>query len=219
LSVKFKNSITSLCFIRHGQSTWNAEKRVQGQLDPPLSPLGRAQAELVAQRLKNGCWSALYSSDLCRAKKTAEAIAKHNNRSNLKIHIDPMLRERSLGKAEGLLIDELRERYPDFLNANMPEPNFETIEELEERSIKVYTGIRDAHLGERVIIVTHGGLIRAFLKNIFPHIEQFLIRNTSCTLLHWNGEEWTYEYLGDVSHLDGTNKTDKTLCNTIKTKD
>lgn len=200
MTLEFKNPVTTLCLVRHGESVWNAEGRIQGQLDSSLSALGKNQAELVAQRLKNESWEALYSSDLSRARETAEVIKK--NMPGFEIHMDPLLRERSFGKAEGLVREEVTARYPDFPD-NTSEIGMETPEELRERAVKVFTGIRDAHLGERVIIVTHGGLIRTFIKSIFPDTEKVSLNNTSCTLLHWDGRGWECEYLGDASHLDG----------------
>ena len=75
-----EQTVTVLCLVRHGQSTWNAERRIQGQLDPPLSELGRAQANRVAERLARERWDVLYSSDLSRARQTAEAIARRQPR-------------------------------------------------------------------------------------------------------------------------------------------
>lgn len=195
LSINSKYPITTLCLVRHGESTWNAERRVQGQLDPPLSPLGRRQAELVAQRLKKEPWSVLYSSDLSRARQTAEAIAAQ---TGLSIQIEPLLRERSQGKREGLLLAEANELYPDI---HAPEVGRENDEALQARAVKVYERIRNAHLGERVLIVAHGALMRSFLNTVVEPFDQLSIENTSCTMLHWDGEKWACEYLADASHL------------------
>ncbi|NMA61810.1 MAG: histidine phosphatase family protein [Firmicutes bacterium] len=195
MSINSKYPITTLCLVRHGESTWNAERRVQGQLDPPLSPLGRRQAELVAQRLKKEPWSVLYSSDLSRARQTAEVIAAQ---TGLSIQIEPLLRERSQGKREGLLLAEANELYPDI---HAPEVGRENDEALQARAVKVYERIRNAHLGERVLIVAHGALMRSFLNTVVEPFDQLSIENTSCTMLHWDGENWACEYLADASHL------------------
>lgn len=195
MSINSKDPITTLCLVRHGESTWNAERRVQGQLDPPLSPLGRLQAELVAQRLKKEPWSVLYSSDLSRARQTAEAIAAQTGMS---IQIEPQLRERSQGKREGLLLAKANELYPDI---HAPEVGRENDEVLQARAVRVYESIRDAHLGERVLIVAHGALMRSFLHTVVEPFDHLSIENTSCTLLHWDGKNWACEYLADASHL------------------
>lgn len=196
MSIHKKNSVTTLCLVRHGQSTWNAEHRVQGQLNPPLSSLGQAQAELVAKRLKKELWSVLYSSDLSRARQTAEVIAEHTGMS---LQIEQQLRERSQGKREGFLLDEANERYPDI---HAPEVGRETDEALQTRAIKVYEAIRDAHLGKRILIVAHGALMGSFLQAILEPLDKLSMENTACTLLRWDGETWNCEYLADASHLD-----------------
>lgn len=189
--------LTTLCLVRHGESTWNAERRIQGQLNPPLSKIGQHQAGLVAKRLKQESWSVLYASDLSRAQQTAEAIS---GQTGLEIVIEARLRERSQGKREGLLADEAREKYPDI---HAPEVGRENDEALLSRARSVYETIRDAHLGERVLVVAHGALMRSFLESILEPFDQ-AIENTSCTLLHWNGEAWECEYLADISHLNGS---------------
>ncbi|NMA96246.1 MAG: histidine phosphatase family protein [Clostridiales bacterium] len=189
-------SITTICIIRHGQSTWNAERRIQGQMDPPLSPLGKKQAGLVAKRVENEPWDALYSSDLSRASQTAEAISQC---TGLKVNKDPLLREIYQGKVEGLLAKEAREKYPDF---DVPEVGRETADELRERAVKAFWKVIDSNVGKRVIIVSHGGLIRSFLNTILESVADLHIINTSCTMLHWDGENWECDYLADASHLE-----------------
>jgi len=149
----------------------------------------------VAQRLKKEPWSVLYSSDLSRARQTAEVIAAQ---TGLSIQIEPLLRERSQGKREGLLLAEANELYPDI---HAPEVGRENDEALQARAVKVYERIRNAHLGERVLIVAHGALMRSFLNTVVEPFDQLSIENTSCTMLHWDGENWACEYLADASHL------------------
>lgn len=195
MPINTKNPVTTLCLVRHGQSIWNAEGRIQGQLDPPLSSLGRIQAELVAQRLAKKSWSVLYSSDLSRARQTAEAIAKL---TGLLIQIEPQLRERSQGKREGFLVHEANLRYPDI---NAPEIGRETSEALQARAVKVFERIRNAHPGECILVVSHGALMSSFLEAVLGPFDKLRIENTSCTLLHWDGVNWQYKYRADASHL------------------
>ncbi|NLJ80189.1 MAG: histidine phosphatase family protein [Firmicutes bacterium] len=197
MSLSTKKPITELCLVRHGQSVWNAERRVQGQSDPQLSPLGLRQAKLVARRLQEESWSALYSSDLSRAKRTAEIIAKH---TGLTVRTSSGLRERCQGKRTGLLFQEAQERYPD---PDAPEVGRETEEALLRRAKKAYAQIRDAHQGQRVIVVAHGLLMGIFLKTILEPLEELSMENTACTLLTWDGENWGCAYLADASHLKG----------------
>src|SRR5437660_2471183 len=98
-----------LVFIRHGSSTWNDEGRIQGQLDPPLSEKGREQAEKLAARLRDETVDALYSSDLQRARSTADAVSGAIGKE---VALLPELREVALGEWEGLNRHEIIERYP-----------------------------------------------------------------------------------------------------------
>lgn len=191
-----KFGVTTLCLVRHGQSTWNAERRIQGQLDPPLSALGLAQAARVAERLAKERWDVLYSSDLSRARQTAEAIAAA---TGLEIRLDPTLREQGQGKREGLLADEAKLLYPD---PNAPEVGRETAEALQARAVQAYHRIRDAHPGERVIVVAHGALMASFLRVALDITGRISMENTACTLLHWDGKAWSCEWYLDASHLD-----------------
>ncbi|HKC83208.1 MAG TPA: histidine phosphatase family protein, partial [bacterium] len=110
--------------IRHGQSTWNEEHRIQGQLDPPLSELGRRQAALLGARLAARRFAALYASDLKRAFETAEVVGAA-------IHLEPeprsSLREVFLGEWEGLTTEEIAERYPEAWASWVEEPQWDLV--------------------------------------------------------------------------------------------
>ena len=101
---------TQLLLIRHGETAWNAEHRIQGQLDIPLSPQGMLQAAQLAEFLADEPVSAIYSSELSRAWLTAAPLA---SRLELEVIAEPRLRERSFGIFEGLTLDEIAERHPD----------------------------------------------------------------------------------------------------------
>src|SRR5437867_1816005 len=98
---------TRICFVRHGESVWNAERRVQGQLDIPLSVTGIKQAEAVANSVAREKFDALYASDLIRARDTAEAVARQL-RLPVQSHQD--LRERHFGIFQGLTYDDVQAR-------------------------------------------------------------------------------------------------------------
>jgi broad specificity phosphatase PhoE len=102
--------MTTLYLIRHGETPWNVEGRYQGQLDPPLSERGRQQAQATAARLAPLDFEAIYSSDLARAHQTAKALAK---KIGLSIQLDPRLREINQGLWQGVLIDDIRTRWPE----------------------------------------------------------------------------------------------------------
>lgn len=186
---------TTLCLIRHAESVWNAEGRVQGQMESPLSPLGLAQADLLGRRLEHEPWSVLYSSDLGRSRQTAASIAKY---TKLTPRFDLRLRERALGKREGRLKTELEQLSKDQSAAEM---EIESEEILLSRARKAIDEIRDNHPGERILVVSHAALMRIYLRNTFPSLDSSQIINTSCTVMNWDGNSWTLESFSDATHL------------------
>src|SRR5437879_451752 len=118
--------MTRLLLLRHGQSTWNAEERWQGHADPPLSELGEHQARTAAEAAAHLGVSALYSSDLTRARQTAAALTP----VGITPVVAPALRERDVGEWTGLTTTEIDERYPGFRAAHRSPPGFESDEPL-----------------------------------------------------------------------------------------
>jgi 2,3-bisphosphoglycerate-dependent phosphoglycerate mutase len=138
---------TTLVFIRHGETDWNAEGRLQGHTDRPLNEYGRRQARELAERLMDDDIAAVYASDLARARETAEILA---DRLGLPVVLDPDLREKNWGNWEGLTSDE--RAHVEFEG--------EATEEHRERVLRAVERIAAAHPGERVAVVTHGGSLR-----------------------------------------------------------
>jgi len=151
--------LTTICLIRHGQTTWNKEGRFQGQADIPLDDTGMIQAREVAQRLIGKDLSAIYSSDLIRARQTAEQLSSVYK---LPVHIDHRLREINQGQWEGQLFDEIQLQNPDFFQRRLIEPltmrppGGETILEVRDRLLPAIDEISKAHLNEKIAIVSHG---------------------------------------------------------------
>lgn len=142
-----------LVLWRHGQTTYNAEHRFQGQRDVPLNALGRAQAQRAARHLAGLRPAEIWSSDLARASATAEYLAEL---TGLVVQTDKDLRERHGGAWEGLTIDEIRERYPTDLAAWDP-PGGESVEAVAERTNAAFSRIADgADPGSLVVVVGHG---------------------------------------------------------------
>jgi probable phosphoglycerate mutase len=193
---------THLCLVRHGESLWNAENRVQGQLDPALSPLGEFQAQAVAARLSGESWDVLYASDLSRACVTAEAIAR---RTGLIVQRLADLRERYMGCLEGLLSDEARTRYPDW---DAPDVGRESREAFLARAIKVFSQILAENGGRRILVVTHGGLIKQYLLHLSAGAKGWQIDNTGITRVEWSDDGGSSARcrlicVNDVDHLSG----------------
>ncbi len=190
-------SSTHLCIVRHGESEWNVERRVQGQLDPPLTPLGTRQAEAVAARLAAERWDVLYSSDLIRARSTAAAIGAC---TDLPVVERKDLRERSQGRLEGLLATEARARFPDW---DAKEVGRESLADLRERARIAFEEIARAHQGQRVVVVAHGGLIRQYLEHLCTcgvGSGGVDVRNTALTRLEWN-PSCSLLCVNDIAHL------------------
>jgi broad specificity phosphatase PhoE len=139
--------VTTLLLVRHGETDWNAEGRLQGHSDRPLNDHGRQQAKALADRLAGESIDAIYASDLARAKETAEIVGE---RLGLPVVIDADLREKNWGNWEGLTGDErLNVEYAG-----------ETTEEHRERTLRAVERIRERHPGQRIVVVTHGGSLR-----------------------------------------------------------
>ncbi len=189
---------TDLCLVRHGESEWNYEKRIQGQLDPALTDLGRRQAQAVAERLAQGEWDLLYSSDLSRARETAEHISRA---LGLEVQLRTILRERNQGKLEGLLSADARNRYPDF---DAPEVGRETADQLKARAAKGIGELLAEGAGKRLIAVCHGGLIRAYLQHLEENgaaVRPVNLENASVTLIRWQDGAPMAIAVNDVAHL------------------
>jgi probable phosphoglycerate mutase len=148
---------TRVLLARHGQSAWNAEGRWQGHADPPLSPLGLRQAGSAAASV--GQVAAVVSSDLQRARSTAELIAERIGAGP--VEVDARLRERDAGEWTGLTRAEIERQWPGYLSAGRRPPGFELDEAILGRVLEALAGVHAAHPGQRVLAVAHGGVIRA----------------------------------------------------------
>ncbi|KAL7141343.1 hypothetical protein ABFS83_08G047100 [Erythranthe nasuta] len=198
--------------IRHGETEWNADRRIQGHLDVDLNDAGRQQAVAVADRLsREPKISAVYSSDLKRASETAETIAK--GCGVLEVTKDPAFRERHLGYLQGAVLHEAAKVNPDAYQAflsNRDDQEIpgggESFNQLYERSTSALQKIAKKHIGERIVVVSHGGTIRALHKRASPHRRcAAKVLNTSVNVFHLSDEgKWSIKLWGDVSHLNQT---------------
>jgi broad specificity phosphatase PhoE len=154
-----------LLLVRHGESTWNALSRWQGQADPPLSPFGERQAEEAAARLAElATITAVWASDLIRARRTAELVAGHLGIAT--VREEPRLRERDVGSWSGLTRDEIEERWPGYLASRRSPPDFEGDDELLARTRAGLAAAVDANDRGDVLVVTHGGVIRTIERSL-----------------------------------------------------
>jgi glucosyl-3-phosphoglycerate phosphatase len=154
--------VTRLVLVRHGRTDWNASGRIQGQLDPALDELGRAQASAVAPRIAALAPAALVASDLRRAADTAAAIAAA---TGLPVRSDPRLRERSFGQWQGLLNAEVAERFPEAYarwQAGQPvdEYGIEPLDDVAKRTAAALQDAADLAPDATVVVVGHGASLR-----------------------------------------------------------
>jgi len=201
---------TQLLLIRHGETAWNAEHRIQGQLDIPLSPLGVLQSARLAESLANEPIDAVYSSGQSRAWLTAAPLAA---RLGLEVIAEPRLRERSFGIFEGLTLDEVAERYPpEFQKWRERDPAWrpeggESGQQLIDRVLSAVSDIGIRHPRQTVVLVSHGGVLDVLYRAArllewhAPREHQMLNAainrlTTSATPLQLSIERW-----GDVAHL------------------
>ena len=199
---------TTLIVIRHGETVWNREKRMQGTTDTPLSDVGRAQAQALGRRLASHGFAALYSSDLARARDTANAIAEHAKRN---VVVDARLRERRFGIFEGLTAGEILERYPEehtgFVSRD-PDyevPGGESARAFTQRSLGCLSEIAERHRGQEVVVVSHG-LVLDSLYRAAHGLDHGARRpvpliNASLNLFGHSSGAWRLVLWGDVSHL------------------
>ena len=199
---------TEIIFIRHGETEWNSQQRMQGHSNSDLSSVGQAQIQALGQWMKNVPFDHIYSSDSLRAKQTAEAITQF---SGHELKIDLRLREKNLGVFEGLTSEEARERHPEVFRlfktagSKYVIDEGESTQQLQDRALEIVDEIRIKHPEERVLLVTHGGFIRVVMKHSLGlSLEtptRFLIRNTGVFRLVWE-DKWIVSQMGGVSHLE-----------------
>lgn len=204
-----KLSPTRLLLVRHGESIWNREHRIQGQLDPPLSDDGRRQAARLGRRLAGRRFAGFYSSDLKRALETSQAIGQAAGAQPT-----PMLelREIFLGEWEGLRTDEIAERYPEAWARWRREPSWDLVPggegaaPFESRVGSAFDQIFERHRDGDVLVVTHGGVIQVALHQavgrpshgLFP----FRIQNASISVIERRDGRLIVSGVNDVGHLE-----------------
>lgn len=199
---------TNIILIRHGETDWNAEGRIQGHLPVPLNPRGAEQAEALAVHLRDVSFEAIYSSDLRRALQTAEMIA---TLSGHEIQGDERLREWDLGILTGMLRVEAERDHPRaakiYRNHLVEEaiPDGESIRQRFERVTSAVADIGARHPGETVLVVSHGGPLgdcyrRAVGKGLQERLKVDLF-NASVNRIRIDAGRWELVSWAEVEHL------------------
>lgn len=203
---------TTLCLIRHGETAWNAEKRLQGHTDIPLNSHGVSQARQMAQALKKTglAFDVLYSSDLKRAADTANAIEEL---FGIQASIDDALRERHFGALQGLAISEAPLVQPAIWQAHVSRDlehdlgGGESILQFATRVQSVLDNIAQEHAGKTILMVSHGGTLdmmyRIASQQALRAERVASVPNASLNWLVHNGQDWTVDRWADTRHLDG----------------
>jgi probable phosphoglycerate mutase len=200
---------TKLCIIRHGETAWNAEHRVQGQLDIPLNDIGLKQAQAVGRALKGERFDAVYSSDLTRARQTAAPIAAL---LGMDLVLEKSLRERHYGIFERLTYAEVKVRYPeDYARFEAHDPEFafrtgESLKDFSVRSISAISSIADRHPDQSILVFTHGGVLDQFYRHVTgtPLSTQrgFGIPNAGLNRVERAAAGWQLRAWAEVAHLE-----------------
>lgn len=192
--------------IRHGESLFNRENRIQGQTDVALSPFGERQAVAIAEYFQPGDIDAIISSPLQRAYHTARPLAE---RLNLELQTLDDLKEIHAGIFSGLLWSEIENRFPEYsagwnnMEYDFTIPNGESRRQLQERGVRAFEHITMLPF-ERIAVVAHGGVLCAALKGLLrvpPETNPFSLFNASISRLAWDGK-WTLLTLNQMDHLE-----------------
>lgn len=201
-------SACRLCLVRHGETGWNAERRLQGHEDIPLNATGEAQAHAASQALQHQRFAALYSSDLRRAHQTALAIAAPHA---LPVVADARLRERHYGIFQGLTYDEAQRQHPEAYAAFLQRtPGFalpgggESLDAIVERVATTLGELAARHPGQDILVVTHGGVLdvayRLATGMDFAQPRDFPIHNAALNWIALTPPGWQLLSWGEPAH-------------------
>jgi len=202
--------MTRILLVRHGETEWNRIERFRGRADVPLNEAGLAQAEATARRIA-AQWQpvAVYASPLSRAVRTADAIARA---LGLPVQPHPGLIDISYGQWQGLSADEVRERWPDILDAwyNAPQaariPGGETLDEVRARGLATVHDLAARHDDQTIVLVAHTVMNRAILLDVLGlGTDRFWrLRQDTCAINVFEAErgDFTLVSLNDTCHLN-----------------
>lgn len=204
-----------LILVRHGETEWNKQHRYQGQVDVPLSDVGKQQAKLLAKRLSSRNIDVIYASDLKRAWDTASVIAANNSWTVLP---EPRLREMNFGILEGLTFDKAQAQYPEMVTAwlenyNQPSKGGESLDVFSARVLSFRDDLQEKHYDQTILLVAHGGplseLLRITLDVPTEKRWAFALDNASISELILGDEGYpSLKRLNDTCHLK-TNKREE----------
>jgi len=201
---------TRIIAVRHGETSWNVDARIQGQLDIQLNDTGRWQARRVGDALSSEALSAVYSSDLGRAHETARAIA---DVAGIPVVAHTGLRERRFGMFEGKTFDEIRTNWPEHAQnwkSRIPEwqppEGGESLLQLRERVQRTVSDLASRHFGQLIALVAHGGVLDTLYRiatgQEVNSPRTWQLPNGAINRLLWTPEGFTLVGWSDTQHLD-----------------
>ncbi|MBV7537934.1 histidine phosphatase family protein [Duganella sp. sic0402] len=206
-------STTTILLIRHGETAWNAVRRLQGHIDIPLNPQGERQALALGRALAEESLDAVISSDLQRAMQTAQAVAAHH--AGITLQTSAQLRERAYGVFEGMLYQDIQDEYPaDFqlwqardIDAMMPhgERLAESFRQFYDRVIAALKAVAASHPGQAVAVVAHGGVLECAYREArgmqLDSPRDFQVKNASINRFVVESGKLALTSWGEVEHL------------------
>lgn len=201
---------TRIIAVRHGETSWNVDARIQGQKDIGLNDTGRWQARRVGEALASEDITAVYSSDLGRAHQTAQEIA---DTAGIPVVADTGLRERSFGMFEGKTFDEIHQTWPDHAHNWrkripdwQPPEGGESLLELRERVTRTMHELAARHPGEQIVVVAHGGVLDTLYRiatgQEVNSPRTWELPNGAINRLLWTPDGFTLVGWSDTQHLD-----------------
>ncbi len=199
--------MTTLYLVRHGQTSWNREEVFRGRADIPLNEAGRKEALLTGKYLRRVKTDSIYSSPLCRAVETAEAIARYQDRE---VQISEGLIDIDFGRWQGISHEEVRKRYGELYRQWKHSPHLvrfpggESLEDVRERALRMIDDIVPDHGDETLVMVSHRVVNKTMLCGLLgldnSHFWQ-IGQDTGCINLLEFGEGFTLRRLNDTCHL------------------
>lgn len=216
--------MTEIWFIRHGETAWNHQRRLQGWQDIPLNEMGKAQAAKLASRLRNEAihtpFDALYSSDLQRAHATAQSTADN---LGLRIRTEPGIRERGFGVLEGLEMDLVTTCQPEAAavwksrDPTLTLEGGESLGQFQARIVATVDDMAQRHRNERILAFTHGGVLDIIWRHAAglalnaPRDAAFTLFNVGINRISVAGRQWRIVDWGDVAHIAGDTEDDASV--------
>lgn len=207
---------TRIVLIRHGETDWNTETRIQGHTDIPLNRRGRWQAQRLGAALADEGLAAVYASDLQRAHATAQAVAQA---SGLEVVVHTGLRERAFGAFEGLTFSEIEDRWPEWARRwRQRDPEFgppggEALQDFFKRSVQAVHDLAERHEGQAIALVAHGGVLdclyRAATGQALNAPRTWQMSNAGINRLLRAGRVLTLVGWADVAHLEDESSLDE----------